>query len=135
MAMAEAGESRAVVSHVSGAVFVGGRLVADRVDLYGQRDRARAVRERTSDDWWRRAADLLDADSPYATGGPVGPGVDFFAWEGHDAIPPDVRQAIQEDAYEAAREVILAGISDHLRRMTPAAAAVSYSGSSKAPQP
>lgn len=109
-------------------VYVGARRVADGPLPYGPRRRVEAVRERTSDDWWRMAAAIVEADEPDNTGGPLGLGVDFFAYEHGAAIPPDVRQAIQEDAYEAAREVIVRGIEEHLARVAPAAAALADLG-------
>lgn len=113
-------------------VYVGGRCVARGLDTYNAALEARvlAVRERTSPEWWRIAAVIQEASEAYGTGGPLGLGVDFFAGDGGDAIPDDVRWEIQQDAYEAAREVIVQGIEDHLRRMAPAVVAASHLGSS-----
>lgn len=114
-----------------GRVWVGGVLVVGRGDWWSLNIERRvvAVRERTPDDWWRRAANIIEADTPWNTGGPLGEGVDFLCDDYDSLLPADVRQAIQHDAYEAAREAILDGARDHVRKLGSAIAALGHLGS------
>lgn len=114
------------VSHFHGGVRVGGVEVARSMDPWGISERRllEQTRERTPDDWWRRAKEIMDAEVPGQTAGPLGLGVDFFADDMWVAVPDDVRDELQEDAYEAARQVIVTGLERHCERMAKAAAAV-----------
>lgn len=102
-----------------------GHKIADRPYGFSVDWIVQQVRDRTPDEWWFHAADVLDAMDGPTTGGPLGLGVDFFSWEHDELVPQDVRNAIQDEAYEAAREVIVEGIDAHLRQMIPVVGAIS----------
>lgn len=117
-------KTRRVRRYHGGHIWVDGHKIADRPYSYTDELIVARVRERTSDEWWLHAAEVLDAMDGPTTAGPLGLGVDFFAWEHDELVPQDVRDAIESDAYEAAREVIVEGIEAHLRQMIPAVRAV-----------
>lgn len=78
------------------------------------------VRERTPDEWWEHAAEVLVSSWPTTPMGPMGAGVSFYLddEDGEGLLfPADVRQEIASDAFEAARETIMQGISTHLRHV------------------
>lgn len=108
----------------AGRVTCGSTVLAERVGWvgWGVGRVIGTVRERTPVDWWRRAAEIVDAGIVDGADSPLGPGVDFFCYDLDLAAPDDVREAIAEDAYEAAREVIVGGLHEHERRMALALA-------------
>lgn len=124
------GDSRAVaprVQHTHGGAVVlvdgdgrWGQVVAPEPKFWGGSSSAvQAVRERTSDDWWLAAAEIDLAQNDGSTGGPVGAGVDFLAEEAVVMMPYELRQAIADDAYEAAREAIFDGFERFARQLIP----------------
>jgi hypothetical protein len=108
-----------------GDVWVGAHHVAELplLGFYAISRLMEDVRERTSDEWWRHASEVALADD-IQTPGPLGLGVDFFVDTAGVAVPDDVRDAIQDEAYEAAREVIVTRIEEHCRKMAVAAEAL-----------
>lgn len=106
-----------------GDVWVGSKLVAGRVDSYLRtRDAVVAVRERTSPDWWRRYADVVEATDAADTppgGDPMADGIAFYFDQPGIGLVLDSTTAavIGQDAFEAAREVIHAGVADAAARL------------------
>jgi hypothetical protein len=108
-----------VVRFSHGVIMVHGTVVASEV--FGLRWPAKEVlnrvRERTPDEWWIRAFEILDAEEPGGTGGPLGYGVDHFSDEHAQAVPPEIRDEIQEEVYEEAATLIGRRLDEHLARL------------------
>ncbi|HVT78315.1 MAG TPA: hypothetical protein VHD87_14865 [Acidimicrobiales bacterium] len=82
-----------------------------------------AVRERTPDEFWESAAQHVMARADWIGISPLGDFVNILVAEvDPDGLlfPDDVRQRIEDDAFEAARETILDGINEHLRQLAGA---------------
>lgn len=109
-------DERAEVSVHHGRVIVGTLVVAECPWYGATYGLMVSVRERTPREWWRRAAEIIEAEA-LSTEGPLGAGVDFFVDEMHTAVPEDVREALQHEAYEAARDEITEGLIRHQQRM------------------
>lgn len=78
------------------------------------------VRKRTSDEWWIRAYEIIEAETVASTGGPLGAGVDFFAGELGLALDPDEREEIQNVVYEEAATLLEIEIDAHRKKMAQA---------------
>lgn len=105
-----------------GRVRIDGPTTSQELHSESRDPLQRALRQRTPAGFWLAAHEHLDLVGPNASSEPFASGVGFYTDDDDPhalAIPPDLRAEIARDTYEAAREAILAGITEYATRTRP----------------